>query len=171
VATSAPESSEYPSNLILQQLAIGGDYVGTLVIAGSADNAACQMNTDNLQNCPIPQTYVSLADVDPSSPAVDFATPEGTRELVISAAGAAAWIEPGTSSAATSTGTTTTSSSTSPSAPELVVASLVSHRHKLVVTQQVAATGAISDVKLSGLTLVWSEGGQRQQLTVQRAAG
>lgn len=154
----------------LQQLVIGGDYAGSLELFGSGSDTACEFSP---ADCASLESYeITLADVDPV--AVGHLYYSGTtRDLMISAAGAAAWITsvPSSPPPASETGTTTTRATTTPptvtDTEKPVVAAPVRHGRTLKIAVQTAATGTVSNVHLSGLTLTWSQAGQSRTLTVQ----
>jgi hypothetical protein len=142
-------AGEYPSDSIVEQVAVGGRYAAAVAEIGDGTFVACTKYTQ--PNCPLPTWQLTIVDVGTRRRAV-VALPPETTSLALSGAGAA-WLAPHASGG-----------------QALTAGVLTSHAGGLMISPRQIATGTITRVKLSGDTLSWSDAGRAHTATLRRAS-
>jgi hypothetical protein len=153
IASTSDGGGEYPSNDLLRELVLAGNFAGSIMVQGMGDESVCEKYAQS--GCPTPVTVVRAAEVR-SRRLVSIPVPSGTHGLVLSPShnrlGAAAWLEP------------------AGSVSTLVATELVPRGRRLRSSPYNLDTGAISGLKLAGKTVTWLKGGVRHR-AILHAAG
>lgn len=149
IAVDSSTHGEYLPNNVLKEIAIAGHFAGSLVVTGEGDNQACEKYDPGSPNCPVPRTRVTIVNVR-SRKIVTLTTPEATTGLMLSPAGAAAWLV------------------APPSGSTVLIAALVTEKpRRLRLTPRQLDSGQISEVRLSGLTVTWVSAGRQRSVNLR----
>jgi hypothetical protein len=140
------DSGEYPPPVALQQITVQDDYAAALSVLGEEDQAACEKYTGGT-NCPSPTDKVNVVDVR-ARKAASVTLPDNTTGLVLSSAGAVAWLVPASGGVTLQAGAV--------------------HRAdgRLTLSSTQYDTGTITHVRLHALVLTWNSGGQSHAATL-----
>ena len=141
IGTSSSGDGEYPGNYAVSNLRVAGTYAAAFVSSGYADAAACAKYDPTNPNCGA-SIHVSVKAVDARARRWRQTPIPGASALAVSAAGAIAWVQPGSSQGTSQ------------------LEAIVLHRGppgRLAGAMQLVDTGAIgSSLRFSGLTLSWT---------------
>lgn len=152
IASASSGGGEYPSNDVLKELVLAGNFAGSLLVQGGGNQAVCQKYGQS--GCPTPVTVIRAVEAR-SRRVVSIPVPSGTHGLVLSPShsrsGDAVWLYP------------------SGSLSTLVGTELVPRGRTLSSAPHTLDTGDISNVHVAGTTATWLNGGVQHHATLHAA--